>query len=536
MPETILDSNNSVDGIQGVPAPIILVGQQTRAGPLKDSRPSSANVVPANAMAARTSQTASHTAAVTAAQGSDIKQDAAISKGSETRSASAAGAASQAAPGKPSAKNEAVDVDEMVPQLSASSAEFLASFRSQYNRAPANAEPAEQTASLRGSANPMMSVSTSTRFGPIWDHPEDNLPPPAKASTEVSAFQGMHASQSAQPVGTDWSSHPPPFTSAHYIPSNLVRESSGPLARAGSDAEMLHERSHLAESSSPSKVVRVIERAGSGNIPASNVTLGHHTRMGGFEDSGDQNGSQFGADFGHHMADSHPRSHLAPQEVTSSHYPHNHNARDPHAAALVGPPRLEQHAHETKTHNQEYSTASFDTKTFHPENREREFAAGRQPADSFVHKAAAPEAAQEAFNRDIRIVDRQGSGPIPTSKVTLGTKTRAGGFDDYPMDPRPSSQHAGAPQPGPWMARQNPITPQGAAAGSEISFSTPKRPTGVAERSGLSSHAIELSADKYGRDHEGHMLDTPGDVYTTARSMPSPMLVKGPVSILRVES
>ena len=90
--------------------------------------------------------------------------------------------------------------------------------------------------------------------------------------------------------------------------------------------------------------------------------------------------------------------------------------------------------------------------------------------------------------------------------------------------PRSSSQAAFG------HSHEERITPRGGPAGPEISFSTPKRSTGVAERGGISSHAIELSADKYPGHHNNDVMSTQGDVYATAESIPTPMLIRGQVS------
>ena len=338
-------------------------------------------------------------------------------------------------------------MDEMVPQQSEKSSDFLTSSRSQYNRSAATTKPAEHDSHFRESSHRAhaVSVSSSTRFGPIWDHPEDDLPVAARTSHTASASQGPHASQAHGAFSSQSASHSthlPQFTHSHQGPSNLVREASGPLARAGSDAEMLHERSHLAESSSPSKMVRVIERAGSGNIPASNVTLGHHTRMGGFADYGDELTARIPvAEYGHMVADHHQRSHLAPPEGTSSHGWHETHQFQPHAAGIVGPPRMEQHTHETRDGIQE-GRAAPQTSTFGNEKQQENAGGSQTSAGTAAFKAADAEAAQEAYNRSIRVVDRQGSGAIPTSKVTLGAKTRAGGFGDWPQDPPQPSKPA----------------------------------------------------------------------------------------------
>ncbi|KAK9864643.1 hypothetical protein WJX84_011115, partial [Apatococcus fuscideae] len=367
VPEAILDSNNSVDGIQGVPAPVIVVGNQTRAGPLKASPTPSAE-------AARDRSTTQ--AADKPSSGTSISQQTAAARGGAT-----ADAASNI---KGQTKQ---DIDTMVPQQSENSSDFLTQGRSQYGRGPETRAANQLSSSFASSARPPgASLTMSTRQGRIWDDPEEARPAPAATTSRSAHLSPFQASQAA-------------FNAA---PAGYGGDSSKGMDHAWShDAELLHERSQLSESS-PTKTGGETRSAGAGQTQRAE-----------------------------------PR---------------------PTGKVTEGP------------------------------------------------------VSKESISRDVRIVDRAGSGTaIPHSKGPGGPGSGA----------RPAAYGS---QMTPTRAPEQPSTARGV---TEASFSTPKQPTGAVERTGLSSHAIELSADKYGGHYDNGVMTTQEDLFTTADSMPTPRLARG---------
>ena len=519
VPEAILDSNNSVDGIQGVPAPVIVVGNQTRAGPLKASPTPSAE-------AARDRSTTQ--AADKPSFGTSISQQTAAARGGATEDA--------ASNIKGQTKQ---DIDTMVPQQSENSSDFLTQGRSQYGRGPETRAANQLSSSFASSARPPgASLTMSTRQGRIWDDPEEARPAPAATTSRSAHLSPFQASQAA-------------FNAA---PAGYGGDSSKGMDHAWShDAELLHERSQLSESS-PTKTVRVIERAGSGNIPAANVTLGSRTRMGGFQDWHDADSSAASDAVYGHDSTSHLRSHLAPR---------NEQEMQPQGAAFGGPqagyiPGATDAAQASRSFEQRPAMSAAPKPSQGSETRSAGAGQTQRAEPRPTGKVTEGPVSKESISRDVRIVDRAGSGTaIPHSKVNLGAATRAGGFGDWPQDqPAGPSAAGGGPQ-GSRQTTQTGNMPQGpggpgsgarpAAYGSqmtptrapeqpstargvtEASFSTPKQPTGAVERTGLSSHAIELSADKYGGHYDNGVMTTQEDLFTTADSMPTPRLARGQV-------
>ncbi|KAK9818776.1 hypothetical protein WJX74_005539 [Apatococcus lobatus] len=646
VPETILDSNNSVDGIQGVPAPVILVGDQTRAGPLKDSPTPQADPPAPSASASgavRASQvstfdaiTAKHAAAAAVPHSAPTNAAAPTASRTAAVNPQPAAAPVQVAPPAASAKKPITsleDVDAMVPQQSENSSDFITSSRSQYNRGnnptgkgnedfeTPRDRPEVTTGAASNSAGydiraaPDVSVSSSTRFGRIWDHPDDAPPGNTSLGGNDTAISGnwqlgLNPNQEGQAVGqsASRSGHMsailaaqagfPATHTGHIIPHGGESLGGGIQRTWSQEGGMLHEPSHVSESS-PTKTVRVLDRAGSGDIPKAKVTLGGHTRMGGFQDWGDEvtGGNNDSPLY-------HQRSHLAPRDLYEE--PRERHVQQPQAAAVVGQPRLEQHVpppsafsnpdaqfdqpssdqdshramFEASKHHARSANGSQNTEhgpihsgnehpaNFRSDNRQeasREiqrgdgFESGNQESGA-GRRSHATEVPQEHFNKSVREIERQGSGSdIPHSKVTMGPKTRLGGFGDWSQDQLTGSSAAAsavAPSGSSGHSNFNPQAPSASWGPSgvvgdarsahtrgpqdafgqrpsavsgpmEVSFSTPKRPTGVGERGGLSSHAIELSADKYGGHYDNGVISTPDELYTTAESIPTPLLVRG---------